>query len=178
MWLVPSSSLGTNTRRSAFQMPRLCCKVWQRTEARKQSKNDNYCVWTWNTFCQNIPNKSPILEPRGSIFNVFLRLGFQFCCRFETWSTLCCLRGPCWNHRSILGRLSDELRSALPPNWCPRGPRDVPGKSQRGPRDVSRGRKMLKQRKLRHLDFERPYNGLTAFSPCGEPGARPKGTKM
>ena len=40
--------------------------------------------------------------------------------------------------------------------------------AQRGPREVPKERKVRKNRKLRHLDFERHYGGLATFTPFGD----------
>jgi len=42
--------------------------------------------------------------------------------------------------------------------------------AQRGPRDIPKEGKIAKPRKLQHLDFERPYEGLATFTPFGETG--------
>ena len=39
--------------------------------------------------------------------------------------------------------------------------------AQRAPRDVPKGREITKSRKLRHLDFERPYGVLATFTAFG-----------
>ena len=43
--------------------------------------------------------------------------------------------------------------------------------AQRGPGDVPKGRKITKNPKLRHLDFERPYGVLATFAAFGGTGA-------
>ena len=43
--------------------------------------------------------------------------------------------------------------------------------AQRGPRDVPKGRQIIKNGKLRHLDFERPYGVLATFAAFGGTGA-------
>ena len=43
--------------------------------------------------------------------------------------------------------------------------------AQRGPRDVPKGRQIIKKGKLRHLDFERPYGVLATFTAFGGTGA-------
>ena len=50
--------------------------------------------------------------------------------------------------------------------------------AQRGPRDVPKGRKTTKNKKLRHLDFERPYEVLATFSAFGGTGAGKDGAEM
>ena len=50
--------------------------------------------------------------------------------------------------------------------------------AQRAPRDVPKGREITKSRKLRHLDFERPYRVLATFTAFGGTGAGKDGAEM
>ena len=50
--------------------------------------------------------------------------------------------------------------------------------AQRGPREVPKERKNTKSRKLRHLDFERPYGGLATFTPFGGTGTGKKAAEI
>ncbi len=52
----------------------------------------------------------------------------------------------------------------------PRGADGHQKGAQRAPAEVPKERKIIKTRKLRHLDFERPYGALATFTPFG--GAR------
>ena len=45
---------------------------------------------------------------------------------------------------------------------------------QRGARDIPKEGQIVKIRKLQHLDFERPYEGLATFTPFGETGGGKK----
>ena len=50
--------------------------------------------------------------------------------------------------------------------------------AQRAPRDVPKGREITKSRKLRHLDFERPYGVLATFTAFRGTGAGKDGAEM
>ena len=46
--------------------------------------------------------------------------------------------------------------------------------AQRDPRDIPKEGTIVKIRKLQHLDFERPYEGLDTFTPFGDTGGGKK----
>ena len=60
----------------------------------------------------------------------------------------------------------------------PRGADGHQKSARRGPREVRKGRKIRKKRKLRHLDFERPYGGFATFTHFGEARVQKKGNKI
>ena len=133
---------GLKTKRNDFKINR---KMKQRVSENLETQLILLCFWYIGKVrgeekqCKNRRNPSArtFINPgaQGLHFGcLFAPRGLGFCCLFETWGTLCCLREPCGNHRVILRRLPDELRSALPPNGCPRSSRDVTWRPKAVPR--------------------------------------------
>ena len=80
--------------------------------------------------------------------------------------------------RVILGVAGERHFVAKGGPRIPRGADSHQKSARRGPRDVPKERKSRKKRKLRHLDFERPYGGLATFTPFGEARVRKKTNKI
>ena len=76
--------------------------------------------------------------------------------------------------RVVFGVLGRRILRPRVAQETPRVANNDEKTAQRGPRGIPKEGKIAKPRKLQHLDFERPYEGLATFTPFGETGRRKK----
>ena len=76
--------------------------------------------------------------------------------------------------RVVFGVLGRRILRPRVAQETPRVANNDEKTAQRGLRGIPKEGKIAKPRKLQHLDFERPYEGLATFTPFGETGRRKK----